>query len=192
MIQDVPNIIADGGVIGRRSPKEGRQWVSRRRWASRREWPQRSRRRRPLWCRQASPAHSTDPAIPESVSAQGHLCRHGRAESATTTVTRAFDREVFDQLASSTATSSYLDTDTTISIRSTCCSARPRPGQRCRQRCRHFSTDLQTLAQLTAPPRRSRWWSATVHCRRRSTRSLGGVGSLRRRLDLRGSIRSIA
>lgn len=64
----------------------------------------------------------------------------------TTTVTRAFDQEVFDQLTASTATSSYLDTKNTYLEQIDQLLGSTESGAALPSALSTFSTDLQTLA----------------------------------------------
>lgn len=64
----------------------------------------------------------------------------------TTTVTRAFDQEVFDQLSASTATSSYLDTKNAYLEQIDQLLGSTESGAALPSALSTFSTDLQTLA----------------------------------------------
>jgi flagellar hook-associated protein 1 FlgK len=88
---------------------------------------------------------STDGYTKKSVSTQGIYAATGLV-GFTTTVTRAFDQEVFDQLASSTATSSYLDTKSTYLDQVDALLGSTETGAALPTALSSFSTDLQTLA----------------------------------------------
>ncbi len=88
---------------------------------------------------------STDGYTAKTVSTQGIYTSTGLI-GLTTTVTRAFDQEVFDQLASSTATSSYLDAKNTYLQQIDSLLGSTESGAALPTALSDFSTDLQTLA----------------------------------------------
>ena len=88
---------------------------------------------------------SVDGYTTKSTSTQGIYASTGLV-GFTTTVTRAFDQEVFDQLAASTATSSYLDTKNTYLEQIDQLLGSTENGAVLPTALSSFTTDLQTLA----------------------------------------------
>lgn len=92
---------------------------------------------------------STDGYTKKSTSTQGIYADTGLV-GFKTVVTRAFDQEVFDQLASSTATSSYLSTKSTYLDQIDALVGSTETGAALPTALSSFSTDLQTLAAQPA------------------------------------------
>lgn len=88
---------------------------------------------------------STDGYTEKSISTEGIYAATGLV-GFTTSVTRAFDQEVFDQLATSTSTSSYLDTKNTYLEQINSLLGSTESGAALPSAISDFSTSLQTLA----------------------------------------------
>ncbi|MCE1236214.1 MAG: flagellar hook-associated protein FlgK [Hyphomicrobiales bacterium] len=90
-------------------------------------------------------AASTDGYTEKTISAQGIYASTGLV-GFTTTVSRAFDQEVFDQLTTSTATASYLDAKNTYLEQIDSLLGSTESGAALPTAISAFSTDMQTLA----------------------------------------------
>lgn len=90
-------------------------------------------------------AASTDGYTEKTISAQGIYASTGLV-GFTTTVSRAFDQEVFDQLVTSTATASYLDAKNTYLEQIDSMLGSTESGAALPTALSSFSTDVQTLA----------------------------------------------
>lgn len=88
---------------------------------------------------------STDGYTEKSTSTEGIYAATGLI-GFSTTVTRAFDQEVFDQLASSTGTSSYLGVQNTYLDQVNALLGSTQTGAALPTALSGFSTDMQTLA----------------------------------------------